>query len=151
MNKKQISIALVFVFTVLASISILAQAMQSHRNGSVWRVAFIKVKPGMDSTYLAVLANGWKKERDAMKQRGLILSYKVMMTEVHGKDDWNLMLMTEFKSLAAMESEQGKRDEVVREVIGNESQQVQSFTSLADVREDIGYRIAREIVFTKDN
>jgi uncharacterized protein YjhX (UPF0386 family) len=151
MNKRQILIISAMALTAIASISLFAQVGQSYRNGSVWRVAFVKVKPGMDSTYLTVLANGWKKEREAMKQKGLILSYKVLTTETHSKDDWNLLLMTKFKSLAAIESEQGKRDEVIREITGNAQQQVQSFTNLSDVREDIGYRIAREIVFTPEN
>ena len=73
-----------------------------YHNGTVWDVAFIRIKPGMDTAYMTYLAGQWKAEHEALKKEGLILSYKVISCEAHGPSDFNLMLMTEFKDLATL-------------------------------------------------
>jgi hypothetical protein len=38
----------------------------------------------------------------------MILSYRVLTTEAHAGTDWNLILMTEYKDLAALEANEDK-------------------------------------------
>ncbi len=68
------------------------------------------MKPGMESSYLNYIAGDWKREQEALKKDGQILSYKVIQTEAHGAGDFNLMLMTEYKNLATMEANETKED-----------------------------------------
>ncbi|MDQ3172618.1 MAG: hypothetical protein M3Q91_02780, partial [Acidobacteriota bacterium] len=50
-----------FVLLVLiVSISVFAQVNRPFRNGSVWNIAFIRMKPGMETAYLNYLAGPWK-------------------------------------------------------------------------------------------
>jgi len=123
-----------------------AQVARPYRNGSVWQVAFIRVKPGMDNLYLSYLANDWKREQEALKSAGLILSYKVLQTEPHTPGDFTLMLMTEYKDLATMEANESKADAIAQKVIGDDQKQVQGYKDRAEIREVLGARLAREIV-----
>jgi hypothetical protein len=77
------------------SFSVTAQVSRPFHNGSVWEVAFIRMKPGMETAYLNYIATDWKKNQESMKTAGIILSYKVLTTEGHGPDDFNIMMMTE--------------------------------------------------------
>ncbi|MBZ5555116.1 MAG: hypothetical protein LAO21_20565 [Acidobacteriia bacterium] len=146
MKIKRIVIAAVMASLILLCISVYAQMSRPYRNGSVWNIAFIRVKPGMNAAYLNYLASGWKKEQEALKKDGLILSYKVMATEGHSGGDWNLLLMTEYKDLATMEANEPKADAMAQRVVGDDQKQMQGYKDRADMREVLGERLAREIV-----
>lgn len=143
---KRFVVAVAVVAALLVGATVWAQVKRPYRNGSVWSIAFIKVKPGMDVAYLNYLSGSWKAEQDAAKKEGLILSYKVLSTEAHGASDFNLMLMTEYKDLASMEAGQEKFDALVQKVIGDDQKQMQGYKDRLEIREVLGDRLAREIV-----
>ena len=127
--------------------AVFSQVKRPYRNGSVWNVAFIRMKPGMDQAYLNYLSTDWKKEQEASKKEGLILSYKVLTTEAHGSGDWNLLLLTEYKDLATMEANESKADALAQKVIGDDQKQMQGYRERSEIREVMGERLAREILF----
>lgn len=131
---------------LLVGISVFAQVNRPYRNGSVWNISFIRIKPGMDSAYLNYLAGPWKANQEAAKKEGLILSYKVISTEGHNPGDWNVMLMTEFKDLATMEANEDKGDALAQKMVGNDEKQMQGYKERSEVREVMGDRLAREII-----
>lgn len=137
---------LLVVTLLLLSVSVYAQMSRPWQDGSVWQIAFIRVKPGMDTAYLTYLTGDWKKEQEAMKAEGMVLSYKVIVTEGHTPGDWNMMLMTEFKDLATMEANQGKADALAQRTIGNDEKQIQGYKERLEIREVMGTRLAREII-----
>ena len=92
-NRMLVSSLIVLLLTV--SVAVVAQVNRPFRNGSVWSIALIKMKPGMETAYLNYIAGDWKREQEALKKDGQILSYKVITTEAHGSNDWNIMLMSE--------------------------------------------------------
>src|SRR5574341_2478018 len=119
MQRQRVLMGLLVATLLLLSVSVYAQMSRPWRNGSVWQIAFIRVKPGMDTAYLTYLTGDWKKEQEAMKAEGMVLSYKVIQTEGHTAGDWNLMLMTEYKDLATMEANESKADALAQRTIGN--------------------------------
>jgi len=130
-------------------LSLYAQVTRPYHPGTVWVLQFIHVKPGMDSAYNNYLAGEWKKEQEAAKSQGLILGYKVLETENHSPNDFNLILMTEVKDLATLEANQPKADELAQQVVGtDEQQQQQGYKNREAMREPLGTRIAREVVLT---
>jgi hypothetical protein len=135
-------IALILTFSIV----IVAQVSRPYRNGSVWNVAFIRMKPGMDTAYLNYIATDWKRNQEALKKDGLILSYKVLTTEAHGANDFNIMLMTEYKNLATMEANENKADALSQKVIGDDQKQMQGYKERLEIREVLQDRLAREIV-----
>jgi len=131
---------------LILAVSGFSQVTRPYRNGSVWNIAFIRIKPGMDTAYLNYLAGMWKTEQEAQKKEGLILSYKVLAVEGHNPGEFNLMLMTEFKDLATMEAGEDKADALAQRVIGNDEKQMQGYKDRLEIREVMGNRLAREIV-----
>ena len=75
-----------------------------------------------------------------------MLSYKVLTTEAHSANDWNLMLMTEFKDLATMEANEDKAEELTQKLIGDDAKQQKGYKERSEIREVMGSRLAREMV-----
>jgi hypothetical protein len=146
MRLKRTFIGSLMLLVLIVGISVFAQVNRPYRNGSVWSIAFIRMKPGMETAYLNHLAGPWKANQEAAKKEGLILSYKVIGTEGHTPGDWNVMLMTEFKDLATMEANEDKGDALAQKMVGNDEKQMQGYKDRSEIREVMGDRLAREIV-----
>ena len=146
MKRNRIFVGLAIAILLTLSIVVVAQVARPYRNGSVWNVAFIRIKPGMDAAYLNYIATDWKRQQDASKKEGLILSYKVLTTEAHGSGDFNIMLMTEYKNLATMEANEDRADNLAQQIVGNDAKQMQGYKERLEIREVLQDRLAREIV-----
>jgi hypothetical protein len=146
MKTKRIAVGSFVLVLVIAAISVFAQVNRPYHNGGVWSIAFIRIKPGMDTAYMNYVATQWKAEQEAQKKDGNILSYKVMSVEGHTATEFNLMLMTEYKSLAAMEASEDKAEAVAQKVVGNDEVQMKGYNERAAIREIIGDRLAREVI-----
>jgi hypothetical protein len=131
---------------LIVGITVFAQVNRPFHNGSVWTIAFIRMKPGMETAYLNYLAGPWKANQEAAKKEGLILSYKVIGAEGHTPGEWNVMLMTEYKDLATMEANEDKQDALSQKMVGNDEKQMQGYKDRSEIREVMGDRLAREIV-----
>ena len=146
LKHNRIAVGLAVVVMLTLSVVVFAQVARPFRNGSVWNIGFIQMKPGMDTAYLNYVAGDWKREQEALKKDGQIISYKVLTTESHGSDDWNIMLMTEYKDMATMEANEAKADNLTQKVSGNDEKQMQGYRDRLQIREVMQNRLAREIV-----
>ena len=146
MNKKRIMIGAMALAVLIAGASVYAQMNRPYHNGTVWNISFIRIKPGMDVAYMNYLASSWKAEQEAQKKDGNIVSYKVMSVEGHNAGEFNLMLMTEYKTLAAMEASEDKAEAVTQKVVGNDDTQMKGYNERLAIREIIGDRLAREVI-----
>lgn len=146
MKTNRIFVGLLVVFVLTLSVVALAQVKRPYRNGTVWSVGFIRMKPGMETAYLNYIAGDWKREQEALKKDGQIISYKILQTEAHGSNDWNLMLLSEYKDLASYEANLEKTDALLQTVIGNDEKQRQGYRERLEIREVLADRLAREIV-----
>jgi hypothetical protein len=146
MTKRKLFVSSLVLALLVIGVSVYAQVNRPYHNGSVWNIAFIRIKPGMDTAYLNYIAGQWKAEQEAQKKDGNILSYRVLSVEAHTPGEWNLMLMTEYKSLAAMEANEDKSDAVAQRVVGNDEKQMQGYRERSEIREVMGARLARELV-----
>ena len=145
MNLRRMVISSIALMVLIVGVSVYAQVNRPYHNGSVWNIAFIRMKPGMETAYLDYLAGPWKTNQEAAKKDGLILSYKVITTEGHNPGDWNVMLMTEYKDLATMEANEDKGDALAQKVVGPDEKQRQGYKDRLEIREVMGDRLAREI------
>lgn len=156
---KKISIAALLVcVALLLPTAVLAQAkssststptppVRSFHDGPVWTITFVHTKPGLNLRYMEYLATEWKKEQEALKKAGLILDYKVIGAESHSPNDWDLMLMTEFKDLATLEANEDKMEAVAMQALDlNDQKMIQGYQERASWRDIIGDRLAREII-----
>lgn len=118
-----------------------------YKEGSVWGVTFIKVKPGMFDVYMRDLAAQRKPLMQEAKKQGLIISEKMLSGSAAGRDDWDLMLMVEYKNWAAFDGLSDKFDALALKVVGSEEKQLQSMTKRIEVREILGDKTLQEITF----
>jgi len=146
MKTRHIAIGSLAVLILIAGISVFAQVNRPYHNGSVWNIAFIRIKPGMDTAYMNYVATSWKAEQEAQKKDGNILSYRVMSVEGHTAGEWNLMLMTEYRNLTTMEANEDKSEAVAQKVVGDDAKQMQGYREREQIREVLGNRLAREII-----
>ena len=124
-----------------------AMPVRSFHDGPVWTLTFVHTKPGLSLKYMEYLATEWKKEQDALKKAGLILDYKVIGTESHTPDDWDLMLMTEYKDLSTLEANEDKMEAVAMQAMDmNDQKMIEGYKERAGWREIVGDRLAREII-----
>ena len=146
MKVRRTLIASLILSVLIVGISVFAQVSRPYHNGSVWNIAFIRMKPGMETAYENYLAGAWKANQEAAKKDGLILSYKVIEVESHAPNEFNVMLMTEYKDLATMEANEDKSDALTQKVVGDDEKQRQGYRERLEIREVMGNRLAREIV-----
>ncbi|HLK32851.1 MAG TPA: hypothetical protein VKT29_07150 [Terriglobales bacterium] len=117
-----------------------------YHPGPVWQVQFIRAKAGMEDRYLRYLASDWKNEQEAMKKNGFILDYKVVTTEAHGPQDFNVILMSEFKDLATLEANQDKMEASALQLLGGRQKVESGYEDRANYREVVAGRLGREII-----
>jgi hypothetical protein len=118
-----------------------------YREGTVWNVTFIKVKPGMFDVYMRDLAAQRKKLMDEAKKQGLIVSERMLAGSAVGRDDWDLMLMVEYKNWAVFDGLSDKFDALALKVVGSEEKQLQSMVKRTEVREILGEKTLQELTF----
>src|SRR5271169_1745064 len=124
-NMFRVIAVLAFAAMLLPNLS-LAQSMpvRPFHDGPVWDITFIKAKPGLGLNYMNWLATEWKTEQEALKKAGLILNYMVVETESHNPNDFDLMLMIQYKDLATMEANQDKAEAVANKALNSNDQKM---------------------------
>lgn len=151
MKLKAIGPLLLFV-ACFAPVSLLAQqgaattTAKPYHEGPIWDISTIHVKYGMEERYLNYLATDWKKQQEALKKAGYVLDYRVITTEAHAPQDFNVILMTQFKDLASLEANQDKMEAVTLQLIGGQQRAETGATQRGDYREVVGDRLGREII-----
>jgi hypothetical protein len=139
--------ALSFVaLLVLLSLPMQSTAQElPYKEGTVWEVTFVKTVPGMSNDYLKNLAANWRNENEEAKKQGLILSYKILSGSAANKDDWDLLLMIEYKNMAALDGIDEKWNPIDVKIVGSPEQQKVGYTKRNEMREILGSKIVREI------
>jgi len=118
---------------------------KAYTEGAVWTVTFIKVKPGMFDTYMRDLSSQRKKLMEEAKKQGLIVSEKMLAGSASGRDDWDLMLMVEYKNWAAFDGLSDKFDALALKMVGSEEKQMQMMVKRTEVREIVGEKTLQEV------
>ena len=116
-----------------------------YKEGSVWTVTFIKVRPGMMDTYLRDLGANRKKLMEQAKKDGLILSERLLSGDATGREDFDLILMVEYKNWGAFDGLSDKFRTLAEKMVGSEDKQTQMMVKRTEVREILGSKTMQEI------
>ena len=130
-----------------AGITLTNAQTKDYKGGNVWQVSFIKTKPNMTVEYVNSLKANWKKSHDEAVKQGLILSYKILNGTAANPDDWDVMLMVEYKNLAAMEGNDEKWEAITKNTIGGEETMKTINQGRVNVREIYGSKVLREVIY----
>ena len=117
------------------------------KEGSIWSVTFVKVKPGMFDTYIRDLSSNRRPLMEQAKKEGLILQEKMLAGESAGREDFDLILMVEYKNWAAFDGLSDKFRALAQKIVGSEDKQTQMMVKRTDVREIVGTKNMQEISY----
>ncbi len=120
---------------------------RSYKDGSVWQIGFIKTSANMSEDYLNSLKNTWIAVHNEAVKQGLILSYKVMSGAAANPEDFDIMLLTEYKNMAAIEGTEDKWDAIEKKVLGTEDAMKKLNETRVSMRTIYGGKLMREVVY----
>src|SRR5215470_19750588 len=129
----------------LGSVTVYGQE-KPYTEGSVWFVTMVRVKPGMLDVYMRDVLPLRKKINEEAKKQGLILSTHILSGTASGRDDFDVMFLTEYKNWAAFDGLTAKYDAIVGKIVGSEEKQAQVMTKRTEVREIMGTKPMQELI-----
>jgi hypothetical protein len=143
---KTITKFMLFAVLLTAATTTFAQD-RGYKHGSVWSIGFIKTGPNMSMDYLKSLKTTWKAVSDEAVKQGLIVSYKILEGTAANPDDWNIMLMQEFKNMAALDGNEDKWDALEKKVVGDDATMKKLNETRVNMRTIYGGKLVREIIY----
>lgn len=138
-------LALVLVTSVALAPRALEAQSRPYTEGSVWSLTMVRTTEGFEDDYLRSLATTWKRVGDEAKKQGLALSYKILSTDANGPEDWNLLLIVEFKNWAALDGLNDKFEAIQQKVVGSQDAQRELATKRLEIRRIVGTKNAQEL------
>lgn len=149
MNRKAFwCVSTLVLFAVLSATSVVAygQDEKPYTQGTVWSITMIRVKPGMLDVYTRELLPLRKKLFEEANKEGFLLSSHVLSGNASGRDDFDVMILDEYKNWAAFDGLTAKYEAILSKLVGSEEKQVQLMTKRTDVREILGGKNMQELV-----
>ena len=116
-----------------------------YTEGTVWTITMVKTKPGMGDDYIKGLAKTYKAAMEEEKKLNLVVSYKILLGESSNEADYNMLLMIEYKNMAAFDGLRDKLDPIAQKVLGSEDERRQAAVKRTEIREILGSKVMREI------
>ncbi len=107
-------------------------------DGPVINVARVRTVDGHFDDYMHWLATTYKKQEEASKKAGLIVSWRVLTAQPAGPNDPDILLVTEFKNWAALDRLGSKLDAVSAQVEGSLEKATQSEIERGKIRTILG-------------
>jgi hypothetical protein len=117
-----------------------------YTEGTVWSLTFVRTKTGMSNDYLRNLASLYRKIQDERKKEGSIVSYKIFMGAPANKDDWDIMTLTEYKNMAALDGMEEKAYALITRYVGPEEKVKESVVKRSEIRDILGEKLVREVI-----
>jgi len=139
-----------YASAVILFLSIFAGPGQAYESpvvtGTVWNITFVKTVEGMDDLYLEELRTGMKPIFEEAKKEGIILSYRIFSSPAATPGDWNLMMMTEFENMAALDGLEEKFIAIYERVVGADEDFEKGAARRNEIRQILGDKLAHELI-----
>ena len=139
------NVLLIGVLAAVGAVPVIGQVHKYFTPGTVWTITMIQMTSGMDQKYLEYLDTSFKKSEDAQVKAGFQKSYKVLRT-LDDSGTWNLLILREYASLAAVEANVEKADALRGQADGTDQAQMQSYEDRSKYRAIVGTKYARELI-----
>ena len=105
----------------------------------------VRAKAGMSDDYLKNLAQAYKSTSDEAKKQGIIMDYKILLGDAANAGDFDILLMVQYKNMAALDGLRDKTDPIATKLIGGDDVQRQGSLKRMEVREILGAKPMREV------
>jgi hypothetical protein len=139
------NVLLIGGLAAVGAVPVMGQVHKYFSPGTIWTVTMIQMAPGMDQMYLQYLDTSFKKSEDAQVKGGFQKSYKILRT-LDDSGTWNLLILREYASLAAVEANVEKADALLQQSDGNDEAQMKGYVDRGKYREVVGTKYARELI-----
>jgi hypothetical protein len=139
------NVLLIGGLAAVGAVPVMGQVHKYFTPGTVWTVTMIKMASGMDQMYLQYLDTSFKKSEDAQVKAGFEKSYKILRT-LDDSGTWNLLILREYASLAAVEGNVEKADALLQQSDGTDEAQMQGYQERSKYREVVATKYARELI-----
>jgi hypothetical protein len=133
----------VLAMTFCSSIALADE--RPYTDGSVWQISMIRTTDGMFDPYMESLGKTYKPIMDEAKKQGLVLSYKVIGVSAMGPDDFNVLLLVEYKNWAALDGLAEKFEPIARKSMSKE-QEDRLMEDRISVRRFVGDKTGQEVL-----
>src|SRR5215471_15194319 len=122
-----------------------AQSDAPYTEGPIWNITMVKTKYGMTDDYLKAIAKSFKGTSEEAKKEGLIVDYKILLGNASSLQDYDILLLTAYKNMAALDNGREKFDPIARKLQGSPDQRRDAAVKRGDLREILGNKLMREI------
>ena len=139
------NVLLIGGLAAVGAVPVMGQVHKYFSPGTIWTVTMIEMAPGMDQMYLQDLDTSFKKSEDAQVKAGFQKLYKILRT-LDDSGTWNLLILREYASLAAVEANVEKADALLEQSDGNDETQMKGYNDRSKYREVVGTKYARELI-----
>lgn len=152
---KRISAAAALAFAMTASGTfgaLAAHAQTAERvfdNGPVWTISQIETKPGMFNDYMKYVSTSFRQIQEAGMKSGRVLAWKVLSVDSPRDHEPDVILMVEYKNMAAFDQSFAEQEAVTAGVFGSVVKSSQAAVNRESLRTLRGSETAREVVFVK--
>ena len=117
-----------------------------YTEGSVWNLTFMRVKPAMGDRYLNDLRATLARSFAEAQRQGLILSWKLLRASAATRDDWDMMIMVEYRNMAALDGLRERNEPIAQKIGATPEERQAQAVARTELREIIGSKRARELV-----
>lgn len=146
---RMLPLSLLLAALTCGSVSGAVAQERPYSQGTVWDVTYVKTEPGQFDAYMNDLRNNWRRTMEAAKAEGHVVSYRVISSERGNPQDWNLLLLVEYPNMAALDNSMAIMERISREVLQrNPQQQSEATVQRGQLREILGGKLGRELIFT---
>ena len=114
-------------------------------NGPVWDVQHIRTKDGHFDDYIKWVSTVWKTYQEAWMKAGYTIGYKVYLVVDPRADEPDVLLCTEYKNMAAMDTSVAEQYAFAAKHFGPTAQQDQQQAARESIRTSMGDVLIREI------
>jgi hypothetical protein len=116
---------------------------------SVWTIAYVLTKPGQFNAYFIDLSKVWLEYIKKQKEDGQVLSYKLLRVEFARDNEPDMIIMVEYKNMAALDQGTEHVEQLVREVQGSIENSTKSAIAREALRQLKGTVLLRELDFVR--
>lgn len=93
----------------------------------VWTLEYLEIKPGMFGPAMGYLDDNWMRVREQAKHDGSVLTFYRLGEPFSDKNDWHVVLITEFKDVDAYASQEKLFGSILKKLPQNASGVIRGF------------------------
>jgi len=127
--------------------SVVGAQERPYTEGPVVSISYIRIKPGMFDKYMKYLDTDYKRTMEAQKKEGIILDYGVFSSPQTAEGDWNMVLTTTYKDMAALDNLRDRAEPIaLRTTSKTVEQAAQANVARGEMRDLVGNRLLRQLI-----